>query len=251
METSGQSMDEIEKFIKNQIIRGNRKILDNKSAGKARGWDHSDNDKSGNTLALQSQNLVGQRGEAFQIQIIGTDASTNNHAVTLASFQANNEFRSSDVSDFVAQITPTLDLGGTKKLDHSNATDSKGEQRSISTSLPNIEKKSLSNEKCKNLIQTLYQSQEIQRIIKSTKTSLVRAKESLSRSRYSNQENSTSIGTEYNIGSDGFAIHISHIGRGEATNSATATDDEIQVHENIKDSKVNLFNLIIIPARLQ
>lgn len=65
------------------------------------------------------------------------------------------------------------------------------------------------------------------------------------RGGYYNDNNSTNIEIEYHIGPDGSSLYLLHMGTGESTITDSATDAELQVHNNFKDSKVTLFDLLV------
>lgn len=118
-----------------------------------------------------------------------------------------------------------------------------------SRAIKGSEKIGLSYDECKQMIQAAYNQAIQNSSIKSETIPSKMDEKSTSdlqhRSNYYENNNSTNIDTEYYIGPDGDVMNILHLSKGEAENSAAATDNEIQVHENLKDSRVNFFNLLI------
>lgn len=106
-----------------------------------------------------SKNKVGPKGQAIQIQMIGTDASVNDHSVILATSQTNNEFKSSDISDFNAAIYATSGLDRNGKLNRLDVTGFKRRYPMLRSLSPSG-RSSLSDEECENMIRTIYSHQQ-------------------------------------------------------------------------------------------
>ncbi|XP_074593675.1 uncharacterized protein LOC141849305 [Brevipalpus obovatus] len=242
LEALGQSKGQVKKFIRNQIIRQTQKSARDGLKEKGKNYDYDDSDS--NSLNLESHNMVGQRGHLVQVQLIGTDSAEANSAVELTSSGANNNFESSEISDFAAQIYAVLYTTG-RNTGQIGVPGVERRKPQFSRSL--TEGNLLSKEECKNLILTIHSELETQKLMMAKSTTNDRELE-VSRSNHSDKQNSTSIKTEFGIGPDGYGQSIAHIARGEAALSAAATDNEIQTHGTIKDSKVSFFNLLVPAA---
>lgn len=89
---------------------------------------------------------------------------------------------------------------------------------------------------------------KVNQTIQSTKSKEKVAEHLLHRSKYHDERNSTHFDTQMSLGPNSAAGYIVHEARGEASNTATASDGELQVHGTYKNSVVSLKTISLSSA---
>ncbi|XP_074593628.1 uncharacterized protein LOC141849277 [Brevipalpus obovatus] len=242
MKSLGRSEIEVQKFLRDEIAHRARVITQEESSD--RGYSYPEDPDSGQLLDVSTNTEVGQGGHFYQIHLTGTDESTGTYTATSVQEHVNNYFESADVSDFLLFVRGRV---GSSRNDVTKVQAAKKRKSKVLEPIKRTENGPLTKNECRKMLQTSY-NMGIRDPVTTRKAEASKKADkkaageySLDRSKYSGSGgNTTSIDNRMKLGPGSVGTFIGHFSRGQASNTASASNGELQVHGTYKDSDVSL-----------